>query len=192
MSKYYREYVWKDGIPYGIDPAEEIASIDSYKIIMDPYRKRISVEKYAQGSFSALIYDSALLDFRHLKTPEHTAWQKLPITESEELMVCLIRDQVDRILFIETHLFVNSLCRECRVNSPHGVSLSVHKMYYKLLGDNFDGVILFDQNEHPVMLKRYEFSEPEMQFTALLEENWAMEKQFLYKYIDPKKLIQAG
>jgi hypothetical protein len=174
MTKYYKDYYWKDGIPYGMEPIEEIAKTDSYKIIMDPYKKRISIESYLKGQFSTVLYDSILLDFRQLKQPEQTAWQKIPITETPDLMVCLIRDHDDRVLFIETHVFVNNLCRECRVSTPQSTPLSVHKMLYKNLGDPFDGVILYDHNEHPVMYKRYEFNENEQQFTNLLEEEWNM------------------
>lgn len=174
MTKYYKDYIWKDGIPYGLDPIEEITKTDSYKIIMDPYRKRISIESYLKGQFSTIVYDSILLDFRQLRQPEQTAWQKIPITETPELMVCLIRNEDDRVLFTETHIFVNDLCRECRVSAPHGIPLSLHKMLYKSLGDPFNGVILYDQNEHPVMYKRYEFDEITQQFTTLLEEEWNM------------------
>ncbi len=179
MTKYYKDYVWKDGIPFGIMPVAEIATTDSYKIIMDPYRKRISIEKYVKGGFSSVVYDSVFLDFRRLKEPQQTAWQKIPINETEDLLICLIRDQEDRVLFMETHLFMNDLCRECHVSSPHGISLSLHKMFYKNLGDPFDGVVLYDQNEHAVMLKKYEFDEREQQYTNLLEELWDMEHSFL-------------
>lgn len=174
MTKYYKDYYWKDGTPHGIQPIEEIAKTDSYKIIMDPYKKRISIESYLKGQFSSTLYDSHLLDFRQLKKPEQTAWQKIPINESSDITLCLIRDQDDRVLFIETHVFIENLCRECRVNTPHGIPLSVHKMIYKHLGDPFDGVVLYDHNEHPVMYKRYEFDEKEQQFTTLIEEQWDM------------------
>jgi hypothetical protein len=117
-----------------------------------------------------------LLDFRQLKHPEQTAWQKIPITETSDMMVCLIRNEDDRVLFLETHLFMNGMCRECRVSAPQGIPLSFHKMLYKNMGDPFDGVILYDRNEHPVMYKKYEFNEKEQQFTTLLEEQWNMEE----------------
>lgn len=180
MTKYYRDYRWIDGIPYGIDPIEEIVSMDTYKIVMDPYRKRISIEKYSLGQFFTVIDDSYLLDFRHLKKPEQTAWQKLPILEEPDQTVCLIRDQDDRVLFLETHLFSKELCRECRVNSPHGIPLSVHRMFYTIYHDPFDGVILYDSNEHPVMMKRYEFDAGLQQYTTLLEEQWNMQNNQLY------------
>lgn len=163
----YRDYVWKDGIPYGIGEEET-----GYKIVMDPYRKRICVEHYAGEAIPKIIYDSALLDFRHLKSPEHAAWQKTTVRETVDEAVCLIRDQNDRLLFIETHFFVEHLCRECRVTSLHGIPLSHHKMFYTHLNDPFDGVILYDAHAHPVMCKRYRFDEESQQFTDLLEARW--------------------
>lgn len=58
MTKYYKDYQWKDGIPYGINPIAEITQTDSYKIIADPYFKRISIESYVKGQFSGIVYDS--------------------------------------------------------------------------------------------------------------------------------------
>lgn len=175
MTKYYRDYYWKDGAPRGCEPIEEITQGDSYKIVADPYNKRISIERYMRGQFFTVVYDSALLDFRQLRKPEQTAWQKLPITENVDMTVCLIRNQDDRIIFLETHYFVDSLCRQCQVSSPHGIPLSTHRMYYKILGDPFDGVVLFDHHDHPVMCKHYEFDEITQQFTTLLEEQWDMQ-----------------
>jgi hypothetical protein len=174
MTKHYKDYVWKDAIPYGVQaiPEGEILSGRTYKIIMDPYRKRISLEKYTDGQLSAIIYDSALLDFRHLKSPEHAAWQKFTISESDEMAVCLIRNQDDRVIFLETHFFIDGVCRECRVHSPHGYPISSHRTFYISKQDPFNGVILFDQNEQPVMFKKYEVDPETGVFTVLKEANW--------------------
>lgn len=172
MTKYYRDYRWEDGVPVGLQAVDEIAHLDTYKIVSDPYYKRISIEKYVQGKFSEVIYDSQLLDFRHLKSPEQTAWQKLPIEEDQEKTICLIRDQNDRVLFVETHHFSGLLCRECRVETPQGILLSTHRMYYSLLHDPFDGVVLFDTNRHAVMVKKYTFDKDTGEFATLLEESW--------------------
>lgn len=173
MTKHFKDYVWKGGLPYGITPQEEAAQQSrTYKILMDPYRKRVSIEKYALEQFVSVIYDSALLDFRHLKPTEHMAWQKVVISETGDKTVCLIRNQDDRIAFIETHLFQNELCRECHVHSPHGLLLSVHKMLYKSLNDPWNGVVLYDQNQHPVMYKCYEVDEQTGEFTNLITEDW--------------------
>jgi hypothetical protein len=172
MTKYYLDYRWKEGSPYGIQEAENISQVDSYKVISDPYHKRLSVEKYIQGQFESIIYDSILLDFRHLKKPEQTAWQKLPILEEEARTVCLIRNQDDRVLYVETHLFEEHLCRSCRVESPQGILLSTHQMHYTHLGDPFNGVTLFDAQNKMVMCKKYTFDDSSQQFTDLIAENW--------------------
>lgn len=178
MNKNFKDYFWKEGIPYGIEVADSVSATQglTYKIIMDPYRKRISIESYRQGQFSAVVYDSALLDFRHLKAAEQTAWQKIIIYEGDDGMRCLIRNQEDRLLFVETYLFQEGLCRECRVVSAHGVPLSLHRMFYTALHDAFNGVILYDQNSHPVMSKRYEVDKDTSEFTTLLLEDWNLKK----------------
>lgn len=171
MSKLFRDYVWKEGIPYGIKPLTEDQTGTSYKIVMDPYRKRISVESYLDGSFSHIVYDSYLINFRHLNPVEQTAWQKEELPSGASL----IRNQDDRIVFKETYVFKDELCRECHVSSPHGIPLSTHKMYYKSFGDAFDGVILYDKNDHPVMQKFYSVDESG-EFNELLSENWNLSK----------------
>jgi hypothetical protein len=170
LSEYFKDYIWKNGIPLGLQSTPPSAEGGSYKIVSDPYRKRISIEKYLNGAFSNIVYDSALLNFRHLKNPEQTAWQKSLETPSR----CLIRNEDDRLLFIETYQFKDHLCIECQVQSPHGLDLSLHKMHYILFGDSFNGVILYDINHHPVMFKHYEFDEHNKQFTKLLKEVWDM------------------
>lgn len=177
MSKHFRDYGWKGGIPYGKGVSEEnlkIPAAETYKIIMDPYRKRISIEKYDQMQFASIIYDSALLDFRHLKSDEQTAWQKTPIANGCGKETCIIRNQDDRILFVESYLFEGERCRECIVHSPHGHLLSKHKMFYTGLNDSFNGVILFDCNERPVMRKSYNIDESTGEFTDLTHEEWDM------------------
>lgn len=172
MTKLYRDYFWKGGIPYGKEPTN--ASGLTYKIVMDPYRKRISIEKYADNIFSAIIYDSALLDFRHLKSVDQASWQKTTTVDSAEKTICFIRNQDDRLMFIETHLFEGQYARDCLVHSPHGVLLSRHRTFYVALKDPFNGVILYDQNEHPVLMKRYAVDEASGDFTELIEEQWDM------------------
>jgi hypothetical protein len=171
MSKYHRDYVWKEGIPYGIEAVEPTAAV-AYKIAMDPYRKRIAIEKYAFGQFENIIYDSALLDFRHLKPAEQTAWQKVTLVDEDQRIVAAIYNQDDRLILIETYTFEKAFCRGCLSKSGHGIALSIQKMYYRTLGDAFDGVILFDVNEHPVMFKRYQIEKSSGEFGELIEELW--------------------
>lgn len=171
MSKYYRDYVWKEGIPYGIDAIDPSAPI-TYKIAMDPYRKRIAIEKNAKGDFESIIYDSALLDFRHLKPAEQTAWQKIILSENEQKVVAAIYNQDDRLILFETYVFEKKLCRSCLSTSGHGIPLSNQKMYYKTLGDSLNAVILFDINGHPVTYKCYEEEGDTGEFGELSEEVW--------------------
>lgn len=175
MTKHYHDYCWKGGIPYGLRAIEEGSTTrpsETYKIVMDPYRKRIAIEKYAGNDFFSIVYDSAFIDFRHLKSVEQIAWQKTAVQTSEDRMVSQIRNQDDRLLFIETYLFEKERCRECQTHSPLGHLLSRQKMSYKSLGDAFDGVTLFDANERPVMRKRYAVDASTAEFTEVLEEIW--------------------
>lgn len=175
MSKYYTDYVWKEGIPYGIagdDSLDKMPEKFGYKIAMDPYRKRISIEKYENGLFHSVVYDSAFLDFRSLKPAEQAAWQKTVLTESPQTIKCIIRNQDDRVLFIEEYTFEKNLCRKCQVVSPHGITLSVQKIFYVLLSDSFNGVMLYDSNGHLVMFKKYQADATTGEFLELLEENW--------------------
>ncbi len=171
MTKYYRDYFWKEGIPYGLDAKENpIDLAESYKIVMDPYRKRISIEKYAFGVFISNIYDSALINFRHLSPVEQQGWQKMPLQEKSNGLDCIIRDQDDRVLFIETYTFEQNYCKKCVAKSPHGIILSFQEMHYKILGDKENEVILYDSNQHPVLQKIYEADPQDGEFTNLIRE----------------------
>ncbi len=171
MSKYYRDYIWKEGIPYGIESIDRTATL-TYKIAMDPYRKRIAIERYELGVFKEIVYDSALLDFRHLKPAEHTAWQKCILFEDDNCTTAAIYNQDDRLILIEKYAFENGFCRSCSATSGHGVPLSFQKMYYTLLGDSMNGVLLLDINDHPVMFKTYASNEITGEFSEVLEELW--------------------
>lgn len=178
MAEHYSDYVWKNGLPYGIlkcdDESYKIGT--TYKIASDPYHKRVSIEQYRDGSFFGVVYDSALFDFRHLKLGEQLAWQKTAINETEHSALCHIRNQDDRLILLEEYRFESDLCRECRAFTPFGALLSVQKISYKILKDNFDGVILYDSNDHAVMMKHYEFDEELKEFTQLVKEEWALSK----------------
>jgi hypothetical protein len=170
MSKYYRDYVWKEGIPYGINALDDTTGL-AYKIAMDPYRKRIAIERYENKQFKGIIYDSGLLDFRHLKPAEQTAWQKVTLSEDNKKVTAAIYNQDDRLILIETYHFEDKFCRSCISTSGHGIVLSEQKIFYKSLGDHFNGVVLYDINEHPVTLKIYELDE-QGEFSDLIEEIW--------------------
>ncbi len=186
MSNFYHDYIWKNGIPYGLGAGSEKSPADAYKIAMDPYRKRIALEKWVFGKFVRVIYDSALLDFRHLQPSEQTAWQKVIIQEDGDTVISEIRNQDDRTLLIETYRFENGFCRHCQTLSAHRVPVAEQKMYYTALGDEFNGVILFDSAERPVMFKRYASDDASGEFSQLIDEQWDMQKTSL-----PVSLIQS-
>src|SRR5437868_1859880 len=125
---HYRNYIWKKGIPYGVDPVEDTISI-TYKIPMDPYRKRISVEEWKSGQFLRVVYDSALMDFRHLQPAEQYAWQKVVIKESADQIISQIRNQDDRMILIETYTFEKGFCRSCLTHSAHGMPISEQRLF---------------------------------------------------------------
>lgn len=178
VTKHYLDYFWKEGIPYGLDALDNISSGISYKIVMDPYRKRISVEKYLDGLFKTSIYDSALLNFRHLNQMEQQSWQKIFVEETNTTSTCLIRDQNDRTLFLETYFFENNFCKKCNVTSPQGVLISIQLMKYKFLGEPENEVSLYDANEHLVLRKIYEADPETGEFTTLLKEFHNMNEVF--------------
>ncbi len=176
MTHHYCDYFWKEGIPYGI-AAVDPSTINepTYKIVMDPYRKHISIEQYQKNVFQKMVYDSAFLNFRHLKNEDHRAWQKITVSETEEKIVCHLRDQDDRLVFEEIYFFKQDFCYECHAISPHGILISIQRMLYKKLHDPCNGVILFDSNDHPVVFKEYEFDEDAHTFTDLIVAKWNMQ-----------------
>lgn len=168
MHKAYKDYYWKDGKPYGKEVTDDLAGL-TYRIVVDPYYKRFSVEEYEEGRFKRLVYDSALFDFRALKRPEYAAWRREPIDEENSL----IRNEEDRLVLIESYLFEGPVCRGCLVATPHGTPVSYHRMHYEKLGDPFNGVILFDANHKPVMKKIYALTPETEEFGELLQEIWS-------------------
>jgi hypothetical protein len=175
MFEHFQDYFWKGGKPYGRGKTSSLLSSYSYKIVVDPYFKRISIEKYKFAHFEKVIYDSLLLDFRHLTLKEQTAWQRELLKEDKETSLCLLRNHEDRSILLETLTFEKTLCRTCRTSSGHGISICLHRMYYKSLHDSFDGVILYDIESRPVMMKIYETDPATGEFTKLLKEEWNMQ-----------------
>jgi hypothetical protein len=169
MHKYFSDYKWENGRPVGIQVIDEenLKDKTSYKIVSDPYHKRISIEKYHGKTFVEIVYDSALFDFRRLKPEEQNAWHKTTIEETSSSLSSLIRDQDDRVILIEKYLFEEGLCRECRVQHPTGELVSVQKIFYTSLNDSFDGVILFDRTDRIVMRKEYEVDALTGEFSTL-------------------------
>lgn len=188
MLTHYQNYYWKQAKPYGLIAVNPLESSYSYKIVIDPYYKRFSIEKYQAGHFVGIIYDSLLFDFRRLKAVDQTAWQKEVLSEESNTLTCLLRDHEDRAILIETHHLDPPFCRSCTLQSIHGVLLSTHYMYYQKLGDPFNGVVLYDAEDRPIMMKTYQMDPQTDEFTTLLTEEWNMEHlPNLLKTIKPVK-----
>lgn len=178
MNHYYEDYSWKGGKPLGkriLDSSQLFKTPLAYRIALDPYNKRISIEQYARGSFTKVVYDSIFLDFRKLNPLEQTAWLRELWREEETSATHLIRDHYDRLVLMETSYFESGRCRLCSIASIHGVPLSTHRMFYRELGDSFNGVILYDSLGKPVMLKEYEVDGDSGEFSQLMREEWDME-----------------
>lgn len=176
MIHHYEGYYWKMGKPYGKNIVDANESNISYKIVPDPYFRRFSVEKYIHGRFDKIIYDSYLLDFRHLKPIDQMAWQKESLEETENSARSLLRNGDDRAILIENYQFEKNLCRSCIVYSIHGLQLATNRMYYKSLKDPFNGVVVYDLENRPVMMKTYEVDDSTGEFTNLLVEEWNMQE----------------
>ncbi len=171
MSLYYRDYLWKNGLPYGLHPCDEKKG-DLYKVLSDPYHRVVFIEKYRDGQFNTLVYDSRLLNFRKLSPQTQTAWQRTVTTENDSLIVSEIRNEDDQFIIKETMHFEGNLCRRCTLTSPQGIFLGEHRMSYTYLGDKDNSVYLYDSNEHCIMYKEYVFNEEELQFSDLIKECW--------------------
>ncbi|MGK5595253.1 MAG: hypothetical protein ACSNEK_07850 [Parachlamydiaceae bacterium] len=169
MSGYYKTYQWKNGKPIGLNREERPSGL-VYKIVTDPYYKRISIEEYQEGCFSKTIYDSVLLDFRSLKQNNYLAWERQWNSNQEQ---SLIRDENDRVVYLETYKFHEQRCLECHIFYPNKTLLSIQKIFYKGINSlSFNGVILFDAIMQPVMLKEYEINHENGEFGNLVKEEW--------------------
>ncbi|MFI0435255.1 MAG: hypothetical protein ACH350_05945 [Parachlamydiaceae bacterium] len=176
MFKYFQDYYWKNGKPYGRNEVNPSVSPTSYKIVVDPYFKRFSIEKYLFSNFDKIIYDSILLDFRLLTLEDQTAWQRERLKEEKNSSTTLLRNQDDRVILTESLIFENNQCRSCIIRSIHGVRLSTHRMYYRHVNDQFDGVVLYDNEERIVMMKIYDIDVLTKEFTNLLFEEWDIQR----------------
>jgi hypothetical protein len=174
MTNHYVDYIWKGAIPYGISPATAPFGGVTFKVVSDPYYKRISIERYNLGVFDKIVYDSSLFDFRHLKPALQMAWEKRTVFEGDEKVICEIRSQDDRLILIEHYSYLDGLCRSCTAFSPLGPLVSIQQIHYKQLGDAFDGVILFDSNHHQILQKSYSLDPDTKEFADLLQESWVI------------------
>jgi hypothetical protein len=62
-----------------------------------------------------------------------------------------------------------------RLHSIHGLLLATQRLYYQALQDPFDGVVLYDLENRPVMMKSYQTDPMTGEFTVLLQEEWNMQ-----------------
>lgn len=178
-TSYFRKYYWDHGRPRGAeiaDPAETLV----YRVIVDPYYKRYSVEQYKNGRFSDIIYDSALYDFRWLKPREQIAWRKETIEAGEGQITCLIRNQDDRAIALEKYTFQAGLCTLCEIYYPHGPLLATQRMMHTKLGAAENSVVLLDRLFRPVVIKNYEADETTGEFTTLIREVWNTKDIYLF------------
>ncbi len=161
------DYYWKDGMP------QAIAEGDTYRIVSDPYKKWITIEKYRGQHLVEIVYDSHLLDFRSLKPLMQIGWRKEMIIDTRNLVKQWIFNEDDRAILIEEMLYEKGYCRKCRILYPCGRLLSEHHLHYKALHDKFNGMILNDANAHPVMMRVYkEFQHGE--WVELQQESWQL------------------
>lgn len=169
MHAFYRDYFWKKGIPQGISKvASPLNEPNVYKIVMDPYMRWISIEKWGLGAFIEMIYDSKLLDFRKLKPQEQLAWRKERVTESQLQVTSLLYNEDDRLVFKEVAFFEGTKVRRCHFLTLFNILVARHELFYKELSDECDGVILYDRNNHPVMKRLY----TDWETLSISEESW--------------------
>lgn len=171
----YRDYFWKNGRPQGKGKLPKITSPSpsstelSYVIRTDPYNKRFSVELYQGTELKEVVYDSLLLDFRRLKLSEQQGWQRELIKQTPTRSLFWIRNQEDRAILREKLDFKESQCKRCRIYGPQGLLLAMQTMYYTILGDGWDGTLLYDRHKHLVLAKHYRAG-VDGTFEELLEE----------------------
>jgi hypothetical protein len=167
----YGDYFWSSGKPVGVGLVDMKAPV-SYRVISDPYKKRYSLERYEDGQFACVVYDSNLFDFRILKKQEDASWQREILEERTQSIRSLVRNMEERVILVEEAYFEGDFCKLCHFYSPHGIKVATQKMRLFSLQDGFNGVILYDSQEHPVLIKEYEVDPAAGEFTRLIREVW--------------------
>ena len=144
MYIHYLNYYWDQGIPKGTDPVDPAVPI-SYRITSDPYRKRITIEKYHHNQFYSIVYDSNLFDFRKLSPAIQESWERVSLSESEDQLTCLIKDENDLAVCIEVHTYEKGMCTLCEYKTASNQFLiATQKLYYQKEGHPKDVGILYD------------------------------------------------
>ena len=150
---FFTDYVWINGRPKGrSERLDESSDALAYKIVKDPYGKRISLERFQSGKFLDCLYDSHLFDFRVLCSKVDSSWQKIDtgsITEPSSWII----DHDDRTIAKEIYHFDKELCTECHIYYPQGPLVAKQKMAYQGKENFLCAIALFDISNHPAGLK---------------------------------------
>lgn len=134
----------------------------AYRILADPYNKRISIERYRFGRFDGLIYDSLFLDFRTLTERDQKAWSQEELPQDDSRLTILVRDMNERVLYLEeNHFNEEGRCIRCDIKTPNGWLLASNHILE-------DGVELYDCAGKLVGKKKYAVDENGV-FRDLLE-----------------------
>ena len=170
---YFKEYIWNKGRPMGLKGCDPQKTPLSYKIVHDPYYKRICVEKYAFLRFQETVYDSLLLDFRSFRQgKEPAAWERQLLQETETLLQFIVKDEEDRVRFLETHILEAGRTVKGETFSMHGIFLCSHQLFWQSQGDSWTGLQIWDREKNLVLTKRYTTAADSEEFAELIAEKW--------------------
>lgn len=170
---YFREYFWDKGRPFGRGGCTPKEAPISYKIVHDPYYKRICLEKYVWGLFQESIYDSFLLDFRSFRQgKEPAAWEKQLVQDTGEQLRFIVKDEDDRVRFFENHTLESGRTVKGEIFSVHGIFLCAHRLFWMSKGDSWNGLQIWDREERLVLTKIYNVSPDTGDFADLIAEKW--------------------
>lgn len=189
----YKDYYWDRGYPMGKEKQKEKEG-RGYRILSDPYHKRLSIERYEGGKYHSTLYDSHLFDFRHLNPQSQVAWHREVLEESEEHLLCAVRNIDDRVIYLEESDYKQGRCLESRIYSPHRVLVGTQKVFYQDRGERWNGVLLRDGGGKVVMWKLYEVGE-DGEFAHLIKESWKVvseEESELASLMAPSKGFEGG
>lgn len=150
MHHYFRDYLWKDGKPYGVHKTPFSSEAILYRLVSDPYQKWITIEIYNKGSFQNILYDSRFLDFRKLTPTNQNAWRRQSVDETE----AWIFNEDDRLILKEVCLYKEEICREVKIYSPYHLLICCYEMEEGPAGP----VSLWDSNGHRVMSRTFDSS----------------------------------
>lgn len=169
----FRDYSWDKGRPIGRIRCAAKETPISYKIVHDPYYKRICIERYAWGLFQESIYDSCLLDFRSFRQgKEPVAWERQLIQETDKELRFLVKDEEDRVRFLENHTLESGRTVKGEIFSMHGLFLCSHHLFWRDKGDAWNGLQIWDREGRLVLTKNYTLTPNTGDFADLIAEKW--------------------